>query len=632
MSIHTDAEKELPKGHFGYSDRELYKFMFDYAKPYKTEILITVFYMGLYSLFTVTAPLLLLRAVDTFRGETIETLFGWEFADKFFAEPIIAFFVATFPDTNKLWFQVGLLAFAYLFTQFMVFLTTYKQRSLIGSVGLKATNQLRYDLFVHLQELDMTYHDKNEVGRIMSRVTSDVAAVWEFIGGSVVQNVVNIITILAVLTIVFQLDPQLALVSLVMMIPVFFLGRRARHYSRPRRKEARRRNSILMASLAESIAGIKVTKGLSREDVNIEIFRAINDERRRAQLRAIDVNAIFFPSMMYFSSIAVATLFFVGGLRVISGAITLGVLIAYINYNSILFRPVVILGNFYEQLQDALTGAERVKALLETPTKVPWNLEAPPLPHIKGQVHFKDITFEYLEGQPVYENFNLKVEAGQKIAIVGHTGAGKTTIINILSRLYPIKEGELLLDDHNILHYSLPSIREQVVAIPQDFFLFSTSIRANLQLGNPLATEEEMWKALDLVGMREYVEQMENGLDTPLQERGGRLSIGQRQLIVFAAVLLADPTIIILDEATSNIDVFTEMKIQRSMKEILKGRTAFVIAHRLSTVRDADKIIVIDHGQIVEEGTHEELIEKGGHYHKLVNNQITLSQIATQHN
>ncbi|RMG42453.1 MAG: ABC transporter ATP-binding protein [Methanobacteriota archaeon] len=632
MSIHSDAEKELPKGHFGYSDQELYKFMFDYAKPYRREILVTIFYMILYSAFTVVAPLLILRAVDTFKGEPIETLFGWSIADRYLAEPAISFLENLFPTIDKLWFQVGLLAFSYLFTQLMVFLTTYKQRSLIGSVGLKATNQLRYDLFVHLQELDMTYHDKNEVGRIMSRVTSDVAAVWEFIGGSVVQNVVNIITIIAVLTIVFQLDPQLALVSLMMMVPVFFLGRRARHYSRPRRKEARRRNSILMASLAESIAGIKVTKGLSREDVNIEIFRAINDERRRAQLRAVDVNAVFFPSMMYFSSIAVATLFFVGGLRVISGAITLGVLIAYINYNSILFRPVVILGNFYEQLQDALTGAERVKALLETPTKVPWNLNAPQLPHIRGNVTFNDITFEYLEDQPVYEDFNLKVEAGQKVAIVGQTGAGKTTIINILSRLYPIKKGELLLDNYNVLHYSLPSIREQVVAIPQDFFLFSTSIRENLKLGNPRASEEEMWKALELVGMREFVEQMENGLDTPLQERGGRLSIGQRQLIVFAAVLLADPRIIILDEATSNIDVFTEMKIQRSMKEILKGRTAFVIAHRLSTVRDADKIIVIDHGRIVEEGTHEELIEKQGHYFKLVSNQVTLANLETQHN
>ncbi len=632
MSIHTDAEKELPKGHFGYSDRELYKFMFDYAKPYRREILVTIFYMILYSVFTVIAPLLLLRAVDTFKGETIQTLFGWEFVDRNVAEPIIGFFTTAFPEINKLWFQVGLLAFAYLITQLMVFLTTFKQRSLIGSVGLKATNQLRYDLFVHLQELDMTYHDKNEVGRIMSRVTSDVAAVWEFIGGSVVQNVVNIITIIAVLSIVFQLDPMLSMVSLIMMVPVFFLGRRARHYSRPRRKEARRRNSILMASLAESIAGIKVTKGLSREDVNIEIFRAINDERRRAQLRAVDVNAVFFPSMMYFSSIAVATLFFIGGLRVIEGAITLGVLIAYINYNSILFRPVVILGNFYEQLQDALTGAERVKALLETPTKVPWNLNSPQLPHIRGDVTFDDVTFEYLEGQPVYEDFNLHVKAGQKIAIVGHTGAGKTTIINILSRLYPIKEGKLLLDDYNVLHFSLPSIREQVVAVPQDFFLFSTSIRENLKLGNPRATEEEMWRALELVGMREFVEEMEDGLDTPLQERGARLSIGQRQLIIFAAVLLADPRIIILDEATSNIDVFTEMKIQRSMKEILKGRTAFVIAHRLSTVRDADKIIVIDHGKIMEEGTHEELIEKQGHYFKLVSNQVTLANVEAQHN
>ncbi len=627
MSIHTDAEKETQKGDFGYSDWELYKFMYDYAKPYKKEIFETIVYMVFYSFFTVLGPLLILRAVDTFQKKVIDAVFGFEFADRYIAEPFVAIMEKLFPNMEKLWFQVAILSLAYLFTQAMVFFTTYRQRTIIGAVGLKSTNQLRYDLFVHLQELDMTYHDKNEVGRIMSRVTSDVAAVWEFIGGAVVQNIVNLITVVAVLLIVFQLDVQLAIVSIFLMMPVFFLGRRARKYSRPRRKEARRRNSILMASLAESIAGIKVTKGLSREDVNIEIFRSINDGRRIAQQRAVDINAFFFPSMMYFSSIAVATIFFVGGLKVIAGAITIGTLIAYINYNSILFRPVVILGNFYEQLQDALTGAERVKALLETPTKVPWNLDHPNLPPTKGEVHFQDITFEYEENNPIYENFNLHVPAGKKIAIVGHTGAGKTTIINILSRLYPIKKGHLLIDDYEVTKFSLPSIREQVVAVPQDFFLFSGSIRENLKLGNPLASEDEMWRVLDLVGLKEFVETMENGLDTPLQERGGRLSIGQRQLIIFAAVLLADPTVVILDEATSNIDIFTEMKIQQSMKHILKGRTAFVIAHRLSTIRDADQIVVIDKGKIVEVGTHDELIRQKGAYYRLVNNQITLSEI-----
>ncbi len=630
-AIHTDAEKETKHGDFGYSDWELYRFMYEYAKPYKKEMVLAILYMLFYALFTSLSPLLILRAIDTFQAQDIQEVFGIPMLDDV-ANSIVFQTMKLFPNVPIVWFQVGLLSLVYLVLQLLIFYSSYQQRLIIGRVGLQSTNQLREDLFTHLQELDMSYHDKNEVGRIMSRVTTDVSAVWEFIGGAVIQNVVNMITIIAVLFVIFQLNVQLAIISVLLTLPVFILGRIAKYFSRPRRKEARRRNSILMASLAESIAGIKVTKGLNREDVNIEIFEAINNNRRIAQLKAVDVNATMFPSMLYFSSIAVAVLFWVGGLQVISGAITLGTLVAYINYNTILFRPVVILGNFYEQLQDALTGAERVKALLETDTKVPWNLSYPELPAVRGEVSFKDLTFEYEKGRPVYKNFNLHVKPGEKVALVGHTGAGKTTIINILSRLYPFQKGELLLDDHNILFYSLPSVREQVVAVPQDFFLFSTNIRANLQLGNPRATEEEMWKALELVGMKDYVSKMEKGLDTPLQERGGRLSIGQRQLIVFAAILLANPKIVILDEATSNIDVFTEMKIQESMRYILKNRTSFIVAHRLSTIRDADRILVIDNGKVVEEGTHEELIAKQGKYYSLVQNQVKLAEMDTLHN
>jgi ATP-binding cassette subfamily B protein len=622
-AIHADADKETRRGTFGYSDTQLFRFIFSYALPYKREIGITLILMIFVAIFTVTGPLLLLKAVDRFGPTNSPEIFGIPLLDELI-RPLKVFLTSN-NLLDELWFDVGLLTFIYLILQILIYFSTSKQAYIIGIVGVKATQNIREDIFEHLQELDMSYHDKNEVGRIMSRTTSDVEAIREFLGGAIVQNILNFFTILALAIVIIFLDPVLAVVSFLLIPFVLILANVARIFSRPRRKEVRRTNAILMAYLAESIGGIKVTKALNREEQNQVIYANHNYNRKHAQIVANRVNISFFSALLFLSSLAMVLLVLVGGFRVINNNITLGTLVAFLNMNTIMFRPIVVLANFYEQLQDALTGAERIQAIFDTETTTPWNLEEKQFNKLAGKIVFDKVSFKYIEDKPILNNFSLEIPAGNKVALVGYTGAGKTTISALLSRMYQPQEGHIYVDETDIGKVSLPSYRKHIAIVPQDFFLFSFSIRENLKLGNPNASEQEMWNALEAVGLKNYVQKLDFKLDTPIHERGGRLSIGQRQLVVFAAVLLADPRIIILDEATSSVDVFTEILIQRALNVVLKDRTAVVIAHRLSTIRNSDQIVVIDKGKIVEMGKHEELLNQKGLYYTLIRNQLELS-------
>ena len=610
MAIHTDADKEDKRGSFGYSDMFLYKFMFNYMAKYKKELMITGVLIVFYSIFTVEAPILIGNAInflDPSPNYTF-TFFGIPFLDQLIQD-ISHFFNRSYSfrilsyninfSLSLFIMELFLFAFVYLLVQILTFVTAYYQKIIIGRVGLKATKKIREDLFEHLQELDMSYHDKNEVGRIMSRLTGDVEAIQQFVGGSVIENIMNLFTVITLAIVIVFIDPYLAVISYILVPIVLFLSMMQKKYTRPYHKESRRTNSILMAYLGESIQGIKVTKGMNREKKSEEKFAVLNHDKRNADLQANRMNIIFFTAMLFIQSVSLALIVLVGGLLYIQDAITIGVIFTFLNYNIILFRPVMILGNFYDQLQDALTGAERINALLDTPTKVPYNNNLPPIGELKGEVTFENIKFEYIPNNPVYKNFSLHVPAGTKVALVGHTGAGKTTVVNILSRMYKYQEGRLLIDGIDITSVSQPSYKSQIAVIPQDFFLFSTSLRDNLLLGKPDATDEELYNVLELVNMRKFVQRLPQQLDTPMQERGARLSIGQRQLIIFAAVLLADPKIVVLDEATSSVDIFAEVLIQKALALVLKGRTSFIIAHRLSTIRDADQIVVIELGEIV---------------------------------
>lgn len=637
MAIHTDADKEERRGSFGYSDIFLYKFMFSYMTKYKKELIITAILIFLFSIFTVASPIIIGNAINLFTNTSSFSVFGIGFIDNWIYGIIqllshsYNFTIFTYHISFSVSFFMGellVLSFIYLVIQILTFVSAFYQTLIVGRVGLKATKRIREDLFEHLQELDMSYHDKNEVGRIMSRLTGDVEAIQQFVGGSVIQNVMNLFTVIVLAVVIIFIDPYLAIITYILVPIVLILSMLQKKYTRPYHKESRRTNSILMAYLGESIQGIKVTKGMNREKKSEEKFAGLNHDKRNADLTANRMNIYFFTAMLFIQSVSLALIILVGGLRYIQGAITIGVIFEFLNFNIILFRPVTILGNFYDQLQDALTGAERINALLDTPTKVPNNTQLPEIGDIKGDVTFDHIKFEYIPNNPVYKDFSLHVPAGTKVALVGHTGAGKTTVVNILSRMYKITDGRLLIDGIDITTVSQPSFKSQIAVVPQDFFLFSTSLRENLLLGKPDATDEELWNVLELVNMRKFVQRLPQQLDTPMQERGARLSIGQRQLIIFAAVLLANPKIVVLDEATSSVDIFAEILIQKALALVLKGRTSFIIAHRLSTIRDADQIVVIELGEIVEQGTHEQLVAKKGFYYELVKNQIDLAESA----
>lgn len=625
-AMHHDAGKEAARGSFGYSDMQLFKFMLRYALPFKRELTTVFGYMVCFSLFTVAGPIVLMNTIDRFSGEAKGSTFGIDWIDHIFDQAVHAS-GDMFPSVPPVWREGSILALAYLVLQLLVFFVSYKQTMLMADVGLRAVIQIRMDVFTHLQELDMTYHDRNEVGRIMSRVTSDAQAIQEIIGGQIIRNVANLLTVVVVLVIIFIIDPVLALVPLALIPLVVFTSGISRKYRRPRRKETRRTNAMMMANIAEAISGIKVTKGFNREMKNVELFSELNTDNMQATVNADNMNAFFFPLQLFMSTVGVAVLVLFGGWRMIEGDLTIGGLLAFLNYNAILFRPVVVLGNFYQQLQDALTGAERIKALFETSTEVPWASHLPDMPHIEGEVVFDRIDFEYVPNTPVLRSFSFSLMPGSKLAIVGRTGAGKTTIMNVLARTYGYQSGHLRIDGTDVREVNLASYKNQIAAVPQDFFLFSQSTKVNLRLGKPTATDEEMWEVLQRVGLKEFVEKLENGLDTPLLERGSRLSVGQRQLMVFAAVLLADPRVLILDEATSSIDVFAEIKIQKAIKLLLADRTSFVVAHRLSTIRDADTIVVIDQGNIIEMGTHDQLVGLKGSYYDLVKNQIELAGV-----
>lgn len=630
MAIHADSEKETKRGDFGYSDMFLFKFMFSYMMPYKRELAVTLIFMVIFSITTALGPIILLNSIDYLQGlHESFTMFGVPFLDHYIAQMITAIESGNyFPGISRFWLDICSYVFIYFVVGFLGFYVAYKSNMIVGYIGLSATKKIREDLFSHLQELDMSYHDKNEVGRIMSRATSDVEAIRQFFGGSIIENLMNFLTVAVVGIVIWFIDPFLAVITYLLMPIIIVLSSFQKKYGRPLHKESRRTNSILMAYLGESIQGIKVTKGMNREQKSEELFGELNHNKRNADIEARFMNIRFFSSMLFIQSLSIALIILFGGLRLIEGNIvSVAVILAFLNYNIILFRPVIILGNFYEQLQNALTGSERIYALLSTPTKVPYNNQLPSMTDIQGNVTFDNIYFEYIPNKPVYKKFNLSVPAGSTVALVGHTGAGKTTVVNILSRMYEYQGGKLLIDGTEIKSVSTPSFKSQIAVVPQDFFLFSTSIRDNLKLGKPDATDEEIWNVLDLVNLRKFITRLPLQLDEPVQERGARLSIGQRQLIIFAAILLADPRIVVLDEATSSVDIFSEILIQKALNLVLKDRTSFIVAHRLSTIRDADMIVVIDEGEIIETGKHDELYAKKGFYWELVKHQVELSEI-----
>ena len=483
-------------------------------------------------------------------------------------------------------------------------------------VGQRVLYDLRVGLFSHLQGLSMKFYNRNETGRVMSRVQNDVSQLQEFIS-IVVITIADVLSLAGIITAMMLMNAGLAAITLS-VIPVLVLMMAIwQRFARRAFMRARRAISVVNGSLQENISGVRVIQSMNREGANIRSFGNANSENLGANLAAVRMQAILFPSVEFLSAFALALVIVFGGSLALDNAIEVGVLVAFALYIQRFFEPVLNLTMQYGSLQRAMASGARIFELMDVEPEVVDRPGSRQVEAIRGDVRFEDVSFHYIEGEPVLERVDLHVPAGHTVALVGPTGAGKTTIVSLLLRLYDVSEGRVLLDGVDIRDITLDFLSKQMAVVTQEPFLFSGTISENIRYNSVDATDEDIVRAATAVGAHDFIVKMKHGYDTQLQERGGNLSVGQRQLISFARALVADPAILLLDEATANIDTHTEMLIQRALDELLRGRTAIVIAHRLSTIRNADRIVVLDHGQIVEEGVHEDLVALGGLYASL---------------
>ena len=511
---------------------------------------------------------------------------------------------------------------AYVVCALVSWLATYGQTYIMSWVGQSVLFAMRRELFVHLQRLSFNFYDNMEAGRIMSRMTGDVNALNDFLTSGVVAIASDFFVLVGIVVIMFTLNWELALVTMS-IIPVIAVATHVyRSRSRSLYREVRRQNAIVTGHLAENISGVRVVQAFARENVNLRNFDAVNRENLRRLLKATIFSAGFNPVITFISTMATVLVIWYGGQRVLQGALTIGSLYAFFAYVGRFFEPINDLSSKYNQMQAAMAGGERVFELLDTPPAVQDRPSAYALPPITGRVVFEDVLFEYLPDRPVLKHVNLVAEPGDLVALVGHTGAGKSSIINIMLRFYDIRSGSITIDGHDIRQVTTESLRQQVGLVLQEPFLFSGTIRDNIRYGKLDATEEEIVAAAKAVDLHDFIESTAFGYDTEVNERGSTLSQGQRQLLSFARALIADPRILILDEATSSVDTATEKQIQRALEVLMRGRTSFVVAHRLSTIKAATQILVLSHGEIIERGTHEALLRREGYYYNLYSMQF----------
>jgi ABC-type multidrug transport system fused ATPase/permease subunit len=494
---------------------------------------------------------------------------------------------------------------------------SYVQTYLTGWVGERILADLRIKLFGHLQRLSLGFFERTRAGVIISRLTNDVEALDQLVTDGVATLVQSSLTLLGTAILLFVLDWRLALATLA-VIPVMSVGTVLfRIYSARAYAAVRERLGLVTATLAEDIAGMRIVQAFTREDRNVANFREVAEHYREANMRTVVLNALYFPFVDLVSSIALSVVLGYGGYLYFGGAVTLGTLFAFMLYVQNFFDPVQQLSQLYSTFLSATAALDKIMDVLDEEPQVLDEPSARELPPVEGHVRFEHVRFGYQDGPDVLPDLDLDVPAGTTAALVGHTGAGKSTIAKLLARFYDPRAGRITIDGIDLRDVRQASLRRQLGIVPQEGFLFAGTVAENISFGRPDATGEEIVRAAQAVGAHEFILRLENGYETEVQERGSRLSLGQRQLVALARALLADPRILILDEATSSVDIGTERKIEQALRLLLSGRTAFIIAHRLSTIRDADLIVVLEHGRIVEQGSHDQLMEKRGLYTSL---------------
>jgi ATP-binding cassette subfamily B multidrug efflux pump len=499
----------------------------------------------------------------------------------------------------------------------------YVRIHMLNRTGQGMLFDLRQQLFTHIQWLSLRFYDGRPVGRIISRVTNDVEAINDLINTGVATVVSQVVSLVGIVAVMFALNVRLALMAFAVVPGMVWIVARLRPRMETAWRNVRRANSNISANLNENITGIRVTQAFCREPENIQQFDELNDAFYDRFMDAIKVEIIIWPLVDIFGMVGSALVLWLGAWMVLNGELTIGYVMAFTDYLMRFWEPISAISRVYSRVLSAMASAERIFEYLDT---LPEIVEAPDaivLDDVRGQVRFENVSFRYDDGDRyVLNDISFTAESGQTVALVGPTGAGKTSIINLLMRFYDPQEGRVLIDGYDVRHLRLASLRSHLALVLQDSFLFSGSIAENIRYGRLDATDEDIERVAKAVRVDQFVERFEDRYEHQVNERGTRLSVGQRQLISFARALIAEPRILILDEATSSVDTQTERMIQEAMDALLEGRTAIIIAHRLSTIQRADCIHVIDQGRIVESGTHDELLAMNGHYAQLYRRQF----------
>jgi ATP-binding cassette subfamily B multidrug efflux pump len=556
--------------------------LFKYVTPYKSLVIFSFIGIVIYTGTTVAIPQLIRLSISNH----IET--------------------GDLTGLNRL----VLLFFAVLILQYFV---NYGHQIALSLISQRALFQLRYDIFSHLQRLSMSFHNRHKVGAVMSRAQNDVHQIQEFLSILVV-SLADLLSLIGIVIIMFVVSPLLAAITLSstpLLIATIGIWQK---FARRSFLNVRVAISRVNSALQENLSGVRIVQGMNRQKTNLQQFDSLNNAHLQSNIRAASFSASLMPVIELFTALGLAAIVVFGGQLTLNGSVDVAILVAFSLWVQRFYDPIRSLTMQFTQLQRAMASGARIFDLLDLKPELENQPASPDLPLITGAIQYQDVSFYYNEGNPVLNNVNFSISPGESIAIVGRTGAGKTTITGLLARFYDPTAGKITVDGHDIKYVTRESLAHQIGMVLQEPFLFSGSIRENIRYSKDDATDEQVEIAAKAVGAHDFIQQLTHTYDSIVEERGGNLSIGQRQLISFARAIVADPRIIILDEATANIDTKTELLIQHATKSILKGRTSIVIAHRLSTVRYADRIIVVDQGSIAEIGTHSELIAKNGIY------------------